>query len=327
MFPKAEFDKKQYEPDVFANSFPALKLEDLQPKQDIPIKMSFMMSFTENRKTQLAISLECLARQTFKEFEVLICDDGSRPQGMEEVYDKFRPYLHLKTIRIERQGFSACPSRGLKTLIPLAQGEIFVAMQPEMMLTHDCAKWLYYGHSSSGFVPDGIPIDVLTWYVNMDRRPEVVDLEKPIDKNAPRFICVKNGFLNFDNQVNILHGGVDWHSDTRNVEKLPQFWMHREGISAENNEIVLNRKVWPWWFVCSMKATDSIWKDMPYTIGHASIDFYFLNYRAIKGYIDICPKSLMAYHQYHSHQVTSISPIGEQEMVANADNLKKLVGI
>lgn len=321
MFPREQFDKKQYEPDVFANSFPSLKWNDLQPKQNIPIKMSFLMSFTENRKTQLAISLECLARQTFKNFEVLICDDGSRPQHMEQVYNLFMPYLNMKVVRLEREGFSACPSRGIKELIPLAQGEILVAMQPEMMLAPGCAMWLYYGHFMN------IPEDVLTWYVNMDRRPEVVDLDKQRDENAPRFVCVKNGFLNFDNQVNILHSGVDWHSDTCNVEKLPQFWTHREGISAENNEIVLNRKCWPWWFCCSMKATDSIWKDIPYTVGHASIDFYFLNYRAIKGYIDICPKPLMAYHQYHSHQVTSISPVGEQETVANAENFKKLVGL
>lgn len=319
MFPRAEFDKKQYEPDIFANCFPKLKLDDLPKWNNYPVKMSFLMSFTENRKTQLAISLECLARQSFKDFEVLICDDGSKPQGMEKVYDKFRPYLNLKTIRLERDGFSACPSRGIKELLSLAKGEILVAMQPEMMLTHDCACWLYNAHFNS------IPENVLTYYVNMDRRPDVVDKEKPRDETAPRFVCVKNGFLNYNNQI--MLDKIDWHSDTRTVELLPQFWQHREGISAETNGKVLEHTHWCWWFLCSMKATDSIWKDMPYTVGHASIDFYFLNYRAIKGYIDICPRTLMAYHQFHSHYSTSISPIGEQELVANATNLKKLVGI
>lgn len=179
---------KTYESDVFATMFPVLKLDDLQPKQDTSIKMSFLISFTENRKTQLARSLECLARQTFKEFEVLICDDGSRPQKMEEVYDKFIPYLNMKVIRLERSGFSSCPSRGIKELISLAQGEILATMQPEMMLTYDCADWLYNAH----FNP--IPINALTYYVNMDRRPDIVDKEKPRDENAPRFVCVKMDF-------------------------------------------------------------------------------------------------------------------------------------
>jgi hypothetical protein len=318
MFPKEIFDNKEYESDVFATTFPKLKLDDLQLKQSTPIKMSFLLSFTENRKTQLARSLECLARQTFKEFEVLICDDGSRPQHMEQVYDLFMPYLHLKTVRLERTGFSACPSRGIKELIPMAQGEILVAMQPEMMLAYEASDWLYKAHFSP------IPTNVLTYYVNMDRRPDIVDKEKPRDENAPKFVCVKNGFLDYNNQINL--DKINWHTNVSMVEALPTFWNHREGISAETNSKVLEHTHWPWWFVCSMKATDSIWKDLPYTVGHASIDFFFLNYRAIKGYIDICPRTLMAYHQYHSHYSTSISPIGEQ-VAMSAESLRESLGI
>ena len=318
MFPKAEFDKKTYEPDMFANTFPVLKLDDLQPKQDTPIKLSFLISFTENRKTQLARSLECLARQTFKEFEVLICDDGSRPQKMEEVYDKFMPFLHMKVVRLERDGFSSCPSRGIKELVPLAQGEILATMQPEMMLTHDCASWLYHGHFNS------IPDSVWTYYVNMDRRPDIVDREKPKDENEPKFLCVKTGFFDRHNQDTL--DATDWHSDTHNVEKMPQFWIHSDGLSGMNNVRALEYNHWPWWFVCSMRATDTVWHDLPHTVGHASIDFFFLNYRAIKGYIDICPKFFMAYHQHHSHYSTSISPIGEQQSVS-AESLKRSLNL
>jgi hypothetical protein len=318
MFPKDIFDKKTYEPDMFANTFPVLKLDDLLPKQDTPIKMSFLISFTENRKTQLARSLECLARQTFKEFEVLICDDGSRPQKMEEVYDKFIPFLHMKVVRLEREGFSSCPSRGIKELVPLAQGEILATMQPEMMLTHDCAEWLYNGH----FNP--IPDNAWTYYVNMDRRPDIVDREKPKDENAPRFLCTKVGFFDRRNQDSL--DGTDWHSDTHNVEKMPQFWIHSDGLSGMNNVRALEYNHFPWWFVCSMRADDTVWHDLPHTVGHASIDFFFLNYRAIKGYIDICPKPFMAYHQHHSHYSTSISPIGEQQSVS-AESLRKSLNL
>jgi hypothetical protein len=317
MFPKAQFDAHGYDSDIFANTFPVLKWDDLLPKQDTPIKMSFLLSFTENRKTQLARSLECLARQTFKEFEVLICDDGSRPQHMEQVYNLFMPYLNLKVVRLEREGFSACPSRGIKELVPLAQGKILAIMQPEMMLTHDAASWLYYGH----FNP--IPNNVWTYYVNMDRRPDIVDREKPRDETAPRFLCAKTGFFDRGNQDSL--DGTDWHSDTHNVEKMPNFWTHGDGLSGMNNRRVLEYNHWPWWFVCSMRATDSVWKDMPHTVGHASIDFFLLNYRAIKEYIDICPKPFMAYHQHHSHS-TSISPIGEQ-VAMSAESLKRSLGI
>jgi len=317
MFPKEQFDTFDYEPDMWASHFPVLKLDDLQPKQDTPIRMSFLIGFTESRKTQLAISLECLARQTFKDFEVLICDDGSRPQGMEDVYDMFHPYLHIKTIRLERAAFSACLSRSIKALLPLAQGEILVAMAPEMMLVHEAADYLYNTHFRH------IPADVFTYYVNMDRKPTFIDLEKPRDENVPRWVCFKTGFLNYNNQAN-LHT-VDWHSDTSAVETLPQFWYHHDCLSAMTNMRVLEYNHWPWWFLCSMKATNSIWKDMPHTVGHASIDFYFLNYRAIKGYIDVCAKPLMGYHQFHSHS-RSCSPIGEQESVS-AESLKKNLGI
>jgi hypothetical protein len=237
---------------------------------------------------------------------------------MEEVYDKFIPYLNMKVVRLERDGFSSCPSRGIKWLVPLAQGEILATMQPEMMLTHDAADWLYHGHFNL------IPEDVWTYYVNMDRRPDIVDREKPRDENAPRFLCVKTGFFDRHNQDSL--DGTDWHSDTHNVEKMPQFWVHSDGLSGMNNVRALEYDHWPWWFVCSMRRDSSVWYDLPHTVGHASIDFFFLNYRAIYGYIDICPKPFMAYHQHHSHYSTSISPIGEQNSVS-AESLRKSLNI
>ncbi len=317
MFPPAEFNAIAFEVDQWDKRFPLLKLDDLQPKDEsLPIKMSFMMSFTNNRRTQLARSLECLARQTWKEFEVLLCDDGST-QDMEYVYNLFRPYLRLKTIRLERSGFSACPSRGFRALYPLAQGDVLTIMQPEMMLVHEAADFLYHAQ----YAP--IPADAWVYYVNMDRRPDIIDLDRPRDENAPRFVCVKTGFLDANNQFTL--DAADWHSDTRKVETMPDFWIHGEGLSHMNNIRVLEYNHWPWWFVASMKKTDSIWNDLPHTVGHASIDFFLLNYRAIKGYIDICPKLLMAYHQYHSHN-TSSSPIGEQDSVS-AKSLKERLGL
>src|SRR3990167_11558817 len=84
---------------------PKLRLDDLEPRSDdCPIRVSYLLSFTNYRRSQLARTLECLARQDTKCFEVLICDDGST-QDMKSVFDLFHPYLRMKIFRLERYGF------------------------------------------------------------------------------------------------------------------------------------------------------------------------------------------------------------------------------
>ena len=285
-----------------------LKLDDLAPVDpNLPVRLSFLLGFTNYRRTQLARSLECLARQSWKEFEVLICDDGST-QDMESVYKLFRPYLRMKTYRLERDGFSGCPTRAIKAMIPNASGEVWVIMQPEMMLVQDAAFVLYSSHFGE------VPVhDPNYWVYKIAKGTNLHPERGSIRGDEKRYICFKTGFFDSDCQSNL--NGTDWHSNVKNVEKMPTFWTHGEGLSHMDNHRVLVYDHWPWWFVGSIKASDDLWKDMPVTRGHASIDFWLLNYRYVFDYVDICPKSFMAYHQFHIR--ASVAPQGEQDSVSH----------
>jgi hypothetical protein len=78
----------------------------------------------------------------------------------------------------------------------------------------------------------------------------------------------------------------------------------------------------PWWFVGATIREDPIWSDMPEMLGHASIDFYLLDYRARHGYVDIMPPGIHGYHQYHLR--TSIAPAGEAIQPVDTPALRTL---
>lgn len=87
---------RQYTPgyDEYAKDQPNLKLDDLKLRQrSTTPKISYLIS-TWNRHAQLSRSLECLARQTMDDFEVLLANDGST-QNITEVVEPFKPYLNI----------------------------------------------------------------------------------------------------------------------------------------------------------------------------------------------------------------------------------------
>ena len=87
MLPANEFAKYRPKKDKYADIQPNLKIDDLKPAfRGVP-KLSYMMS-TWNRKGQLSRSLECLARQEWRNFEVLIMDDGST-EDLKPLFDMF----------------------------------------------------------------------------------------------------------------------------------------------------------------------------------------------------------------------------------------------
>ena len=55
---------------------------------------------TYNRADRLKTALECLYKQTFVDFEVIVCDDGST-DNTKEIVDAFRDKLDIKYIRQE----------------------------------------------------------------------------------------------------------------------------------------------------------------------------------------------------------------------------------
>ena len=143
MLSRNEFDNYDPGVDQYANRKAKLVVDDLEPAFTGEPKVSIMIS-TWNRQWQLARSLECLARQEWKEFEVLIMDDGST-QDFSPIFDLFSNFLQLRTFRAERTSWRSCPSRAFNNMLPKAKGEVIVISHPEMMLHFDAVKSLYDG--------------------------------------------------------------------------------------------------------------------------------------------------------------------------------------
>lgn len=282
----------------FKNTWPVVKLDDLKPVDSTrPVRLSLLMAFTNYRFTQVIRSLEALCRQEWQDFEVLLCDYGS-PYPMQPVYDTFSPYLRLKTLRLEREHFVACPSRPFRALLPLAAGEIIAVMQPEVLLYKEATRFLYDAH----FGPVAQPVDV--YCVDINRPPDLA--------HDRRWVCLKVGFLGDAAQRQM--DGFDWHSDVANLMHWPPGLEHHEGLSHMSNGEVQGYDHWPWWFAGSAPRGDPIWKYLPEMVGHASIDFYLLNFRVAAHYTDISSHYFLGVHQFHLR--SSVAPVGEMDSVS-----------
>lgn len=270
---------------------PVLKLDDLEPRINTEPKLSILMTINDFRQVQVARSLECLCRQNWKNFEVLIAHTENLG-GMDKVIETFTPYLNLRAFPMARVPKRWCPTAGFKHILPSAQGEVYAIMQPEIMLEPDATMMLYAGHS--------IKLeDSLYWRMNSDPWSK---------KDAPKFVNFKVGFLSSEGTKSL--DGKDWHSKLKNICD-GEFWHHGQTLSNSTNAHMLSYYEFPWWFVSSAPADDPLWEDMSVFMGHASIDFWLLGYRRIHNYVDVCPLRFMGYHQ--RHRQNSDVPAGELE--------------
>lgn len=297
----ADFDATEMKVDEFGR-MPRLRLDDLQPKDcGLPVKLSMIIAFSSWRREQLARSLETIARQTFREFEVLICDMGSG-QDMESIYELFRPYIRLKVKTIPRPTWSSCPSKGIKMMLPEAEGEVIGYMQPEMMLHPLAFTYLYWSHyveqpNEYRFTHRGGDETVVI--------PENISADD--GGGGETFVNLRNFFLSPD-EVHKLDD-FDWHSNIDSLQNMDDFWTHGWCLSGLTNREHWDReshRKWIWWFVGSAKRTATFWDDMPDFDGHASIDFYQIGYKQVMGYTEVIPQIGLAYHQEHTR--ASIAP-------------------
>lgn len=305
-----EFDLHELTMSDPYGKIPVIVTDDLEKKNEkIVPKLSMIIAFTNWRREQLARSLETIARQNFKEFEVLICDIGST-QDMESVYEIFEPYINLKIKRIERKGWSSDPSRGIVEMLPEASGDVIATMQPEMMLHPDCFDYLYGCHY--GKFPD---------VFSFSQSGEVFD-------GMETYVNIRNYFLS--NEITHQLDFIDWHTNIRNIEKHPEFFTHTECLSRMTNRQHWEHaphKKWVWWFVSSAKKSATVWEDMPKDMtGHATIDFYFLNYKRIMQYKEYCPQIPLAYHQEHARASISPNRDGWVSETNGIDNYLKRIG-
>lgn len=315
--PDTDFDQTEMRRDDFGR-MPVLQLEDLTPVDNsLPVKLSMIIAFSSWRREQLARSLETIARQTFREFEVLICDMDSG-QDMESVYEKFRPYIRMETRFLPRTGWSSCPTKGIKAMLPLAKGEVIAIMQPEMMLNPEAFWYLYHGNY--GIVPfdfrwrhatkpDDTTINAVPCQLNIG------------EGEGETFVNLRNCFISNDETHHLDE--VNWHADIHNIENMKDFWTHTDCLSAYTNREHWDKeehKKWIWWFIGSAKRTATIWDDLPSLDGHGGIDIFLMGYKQIMGYTEIVPQTVLAYHQEHTR--ASIAP-ERDEWVWKGEELRK----
>ena len=310
------FDKHPMQRDEFG-SMPTLKLDDLLPRDDtLPIKLSMIIAFSSWRREQLARSLETIARQTFREFEVLICDMSSG-QDMESVYELFRPFIRLKTKSLYRSTWSSCPTKGIKEMLPDAVGDVIAIMQPEMMLNTEAFWYLYHGNYGE------VPFDFRWRHASSpDDHINAVPAQLNIGEgDGETFVNLRNAFISNDETHHLDE--VNWHADIKNIEAMKGFWTHTDCLSAYTNREHWDKeehKKWIWWFIGSAKRSATIWDDMPSLDGHGGIDIFLMGYKQIMGYTEVVPQNLLAYHQEHTR--ASIAP-DRDEWVWRGDELRE----
>jgi len=289
-----EFHAFQIKDDPYYDDKPLLKLDDLCPRYEGEIKLSYMMS-TYNRGAQLSRTLETLCRQSFKQFEVLLNDDGST-QDIKAIVDMFFPYLNIRYFYTPREHWISCSSKAYKKMLPECQGEVIAIAHPEMMLHKDAMFYLYYAADEKIYF-DNVVYSHLNDY----------NFPRP-QKDDWVWVTLKPLFID-----KRLYPGMDledWHEDVDNLRELPGF-KNAGGLSNQPNSFHLLRIRCPWWFVASAKREAPIWNDMPVFEGHAKLDMWLITYRHHKKYVDCTPINFLCYHQVHA--TSAVGPDGESD--------------
>ena len=101
-----------------------------------------------NRPDQLMEALKSLEEQDYKNFEVLVMDDGSTPKVKEELKRIVEPYMHKKGWRLfyqENQYLSAARNN----LIPHTNGEYFLFMDDDnIALKDEISRFVRIAHKT-----------------------------------------------------------------------------------------------------------------------------------------------------------------------------------
>jgi len=83
---------------------------------------------TWNSERHIQLCLECISKQTFKNFEIIIVDNASQDRSIEYAAEH---YTHITVIQNkENLGFAKAANQGIKT----AQGEFIFFLNPDVFL-------------------------------------------------------------------------------------------------------------------------------------------------------------------------------------------------
>lgn len=275
-----EFEQNWIGDDPYANIRASLRLVDIPLKSDVTPRLSIIMS-VYHRFSQLQRTMETLCRQSFKDFEVLLFNNGD-DQNLQEIVDQFSPYLHIKYMVKEEPGRYFDPSLAIKKMLPLCEGEVIAFMQPECMLWPEAVWWLYYGHFLSK--------------EEMGTRIKCFPEGAQLDIGENRCVTLKTLFANDKLSASIDH--IAWHTNMNAFFDYDGFW-RAGGLAGFSNTTWRDYDRASWWFVHSYRNNSKLWENLPVFKGHAGIDFFTINYREVNNYVEIMPTVPLALHQEH----------------------------
>lgn len=281
--------------DPYLEEVPSRKLDDLLPRRGGEgIRLSLMLS-TFNRRSQLIRTLETLCRQTFKEFEVLINDDGSTQDVLSAIM-QYTPYLRIQYFSTQRTSWRSCPSKAFKTMLPFVRGEVIAISHPEIMIDFGGIEFLYNG--VIGNMQDREFICVTGKYPNGDARDANYSLY--------RWAALRPAFI--DEPHYPFLDNVDWHSDLKNIQKMSGF-LNFNALSGRTNLGTLQKTIYPWWLCGATTRDCPIWDSLPEFLGHGIIDRWLWGYREANNFVDTISTDFMCYHQPHARM--AFAPEGE----------------
>jgi hypothetical protein len=186
-------------------------------------------------------------------------------------------------------------------MLPYAKGEVIAIGHPEMMLARKAMWYLY--HSCTYITPS-------TYYSLLTNESEEHGTPLPStrdDRAEWYWVTLKPGFIPTEPMQGLDR--ADWHTDTRNIHDMSGYSTWGPCFAGQSNPWHAARLQYPWWFVGSAKRDCPIWKYLPVSDGHGTIDMWLISSRKVNGVVDAIPNEVLCYHQ--AHQTSAVSPKDE----------------
>ena len=238
---------------------------------------------TYNRAHLLKRSLKCYAKQTLKDFELIIQDDAST-DNTEELVRSYEGKINVKYIKLddkkpgEWRDAGAIVNRGIKRTC----GEYIYITHPEVMPCFDCIE----------------------------------KLNKVLKENPKAYANSRTYYLT--RKVHEKIDTVDWESDFYNIRKIEGFYdedpLYKEKEMEMFNNLCTTKfaeidPVWYSWVFGGM--TRQAWKNfggLNEFNEWGSVDLDFMERRLKEGIITISPKDVYIVHQNHDKPVGEFEP-------------------
>lgn len=105
-----------------------------------------------NCATYLGTCLDSLKKQTFKDFEIIVVDDGSKDESKEIADESLRNFNHSLVLKQENKGVSAARNAGLR----IASGKFIVFVDGDDYLSADYLETLIMSAGNHDWVLSGM---------------------------------------------------------------------------------------------------------------------------------------------------------------------------